>query len=166
MGRAGDLLVTGHFTGASRTAYLRYIAADGFAEMYGIEGIMTRIQEYSGWRSSWVLVTTGSIPWQWPRPICPVRSRPALVAHAIWAFLARFAGHFFLSAILRSRWKYENTSFSSLDLFLFADDSLGPGLPQGPAGEPPRSPAIQRAGGCVGTRDDPRGAATVFRIIQ
>ena len=35
------------------------LAAEGFAEMYGIQGIMTRIQEYSGWRSSWVLAATG-----------------------------------------------------------------------------------------------------------
>jgi hypothetical protein len=59
MDRAWDLLVAGRFTGASRTEYLRYIAADGFAEMYGIQGIMTRIQEYSGWRGSWVLAVTG-----------------------------------------------------------------------------------------------------------
>jgi hypothetical protein len=59
MRRAWDLLVVGRFTGASRTEYLRYIAADGFAEMYGIQGIMTRIQEYSGWRSSWVLAVAG-----------------------------------------------------------------------------------------------------------
>jgi len=59
MGRAWDLLVAGHFTGASRTEYLRYIAADGYAEMYGIQEIMTRIQEYSGWRGSWVLAATG-----------------------------------------------------------------------------------------------------------
>jgi hypothetical protein len=44
---------------ASFTEYLRYIAADGFAEMYGIQGTMTRLQEYSGWRSSWVLAATG-----------------------------------------------------------------------------------------------------------
>jgi hypothetical protein len=59
MDRAWDLLVAGRFTGASRTEYLRYIAADGFAEMYGIQGIMTRIQEYSDWRSSWVLAVAG-----------------------------------------------------------------------------------------------------------
>jgi hypothetical protein len=59
MGRAWDLLVAERFTGASRTEYLRYIAADGLAEMYGIQGIMTRIQEYSGWRGSWVLAVTG-----------------------------------------------------------------------------------------------------------
>ena len=59
MRRAWDLLAAGRFTGASRTEYLRYIAAEGFAEMYGIQGIMTRIQEYSGWRSSWVLAATG-----------------------------------------------------------------------------------------------------------
>ena len=59
MGRAWNLLVAGRFTGASRTEYLRYIAADGFAEMWGIEGIMTRLQEYSGWRSSWVLAASG-----------------------------------------------------------------------------------------------------------
>jgi hypothetical protein len=27
--------------------------------MYGIQGIMTRLQEYSGWRGSWVLAATG-----------------------------------------------------------------------------------------------------------
>jgi hypothetical protein len=59
MDRAWDLLVAGRFTGASRTEYLRYIAADGFGEMYGIQGIMTRLQEYSGWRGSWVLAATG-----------------------------------------------------------------------------------------------------------
>lgn len=59
MRRAWDLLVAGRFTGASRTEYLRYIAADGSAEMYGIQGIMTRIQDFSGWRSSWVLAATG-----------------------------------------------------------------------------------------------------------
>jgi hypothetical protein len=59
MRRAWDLLVAGHFTGASRTEYPRYLAADGYAEMYGIQEIMTCIQEYSGWRSSWVLAATG-----------------------------------------------------------------------------------------------------------
>ena len=59
MGRAWNFLVAGRFTGASRTEYLRYIAADGYAEMWGIEGIMTRLQEYSGWRSAWVLAASG-----------------------------------------------------------------------------------------------------------
>ena len=54
---AGDWM--GCSTGASRTEYLRYIAVDGFAEMWGIDGIMTRIQEYSGWRGSWMLAATG-----------------------------------------------------------------------------------------------------------
>jgi hypothetical protein len=59
MGRAWNFLVAGRFTGASRTEYLRYIAADGSAELWGIDGIMTRLQEYSGWRSSWVLAVSG-----------------------------------------------------------------------------------------------------------
>jgi hypothetical protein len=59
MDRPWNLLLAGRFTGASRTEYLRYIAADGFAEMWGIDGVMTRINTYPGWRDSWVLAATG-----------------------------------------------------------------------------------------------------------
>jgi hypothetical protein len=92
MGRAWDLLVAERFTGASRTEYLRYIAADGLAEMYGIQGIMTRIQEYSGWRSSWVLAATDRFLGNGRAPACPVRSRPVLKAPAIWHSGPRLAG--------------------------------------------------------------------------
>ena len=54
---------TGSSSAASEVAalseYVKYTAADGSAEMYGEDGIMSRLQDFSGWRSSWVLAVSG-----------------------------------------------------------------------------------------------------------
>jgi N,N-dimethylformamidase beta subunit-like, C-terminal len=61
MNKHWDWLVVGRFRGAPLVEYLRYTAADGTAELYGLDtiGNISRRQAYSGWRSSWALGVSG-----------------------------------------------------------------------------------------------------------
>ena len=54
-------LVVGRFKGTALSEYVRYTAADGSAELYGrgALGNISRRQDFSGWRSSWVLAVSG-----------------------------------------------------------------------------------------------------------
>src|SRR5262249_40575889 len=56
-----DFLVAGRFKGTSRTEFLLYTASQGSAAMFGLDayGNISRRQDFSGWRSSWVLAATG-----------------------------------------------------------------------------------------------------------
>jgi hypothetical protein len=59
--RPWDLLAAGRFKGTSRTEFLLYTASQGSAAMYGLDpnGNISRIQDFNGWRGSWVMAVSG-----------------------------------------------------------------------------------------------------------
>jgi hypothetical protein len=61
MNKPWNWLVVGRFRGAPLVEYVRYTAADGTAELYGLDtiGNISRRQAYSEWRSSWALAVSG-----------------------------------------------------------------------------------------------------------
>jgi hypothetical protein len=61
MRKPWNWLVVGRFKGTSLSEYVRYTAADGTAELYGLDasGNISRRQDFSGWRSSWALAVSG-----------------------------------------------------------------------------------------------------------
>jgi len=56
-----DLLVAGRFKGTSRMEFLLYTASTGSAALFGLDpaGNISRRQDFSGWRSDWVLAACG-----------------------------------------------------------------------------------------------------------
>lgn len=56
-----DLLAAGRFKGTVRTEFLLYTALQGSAAMFGLDANrnISRQQDFSGWRSSWVLAASG-----------------------------------------------------------------------------------------------------------